>query len=180
MKKEFFREIEIPEGVEVEVSGNEFVVKGEKGENKRGFNLGKSKMEKNEDKILIGSKIANKNDKRLTNTAVAHIKNMIKGVREGFEYKLKICHSHFPMTVEVKNKKAFIKNFLGEKIDREVEIPDGAEVVLENEFLIVKSINKETAGQAAANFERSTKIPLKDRRVFQDGIFIINKDGKEI
>ena len=180
MRKEFFQEIEIPEGVEVNIKGNMIEVKGEGGENKRRFNLSKAKMEKKEDKILIGTKIATKNDKRLINTATAHIRNMCKGVREKFEYKLKICHSHFPITVEIKGKEALIKNFLGEKIDRKIEIPERAEVNSDKEIITITSIDKEIAGQAAANFERGTKIPLKDRRVFQDGIFIINKSGKEI
>jgi len=47
-------------------------------------------------------------------------------------------------------------------------------------FGTIKSINKELAGQTAANFEKATRIKMKDRRVFQDGIFIINKAGKKI
>ena len=44
----------------------------------------------------------------------------------------------------------------------------------------VSSVDKELAGQVAANFETATKVPMKDRRVFQDGIFIINKAGREM
>lgn len=178
MRKEFFQEIEIPEGAEVNVTGNSVEVKGEKGENKREFNLGRARMERKENKISIGSKIATKNDKRLVNTAAAHVSNMCRGVTDGFEYKLKICHSHFPITVEVKDGEALIKNFLGEKIDRKIKIPEKADVSLDNEVITITSIDKEIAGQAAANFETGTKIPLKDRRVFQDGIFITNKPEK--
>lgn len=121
-----------------------------------------------------------KKEKKIINTTASHIKNMIKGVQEGFEYKLKICISHFPISVEIEKGEAIIKNFLGEKIPRKVKIPPNADVKVERDIITVSSSDKEAAGQAAANLERSTKIKNRDRRVFQDGLFIINKAGKKI
>lgn len=180
MKKDFFQEIEIPEGTEVILDGNRLVVKGKEGENKRDFLLNKIVMDKKDDKIIIGSKTASKNQKRITNTITSHIKNMLKGVNEKFEYKLKIAYSHFPMTVDIKGNEATIKNFIGEKIPRKSKILEGTEVSIDNGIITITSQNKELAGQTAANFEKATKIRMKDRRVFQDGIFILSKAGKEI
>ncbi len=180
MKREIFHEIDIPEGVEVNIEKNTIFVKGSEGENKRKFYIGKLKMEKKDNKIKIGYEKSSKNEKRNMNTIISHIKNLIKGVQEKFEYKLKICFSHFPITVEIKNNEAIIKNFLGEKIARKFQLPKDAEVEMNKDILTVKSIDKEIAGQTAAILERSTRITNKDRRVFQDGIFMINKAGKEI
>ena len=180
MKKELYKEIKIPEGVEIEIEGSTINVKGSEGGNKRRFNLGKLKLEIKGRGILIGYKLSTKKEKRVMNTIAAHIKNMIKGVQAKFEYKLKICFSHFPITVNIDGRKAIIKNFLGEKIARKAEIPENVEVEVKGDTIIIKSTNKELAGQAAANFERATKITNRDRRIFQDGIYIINKADKEM
>src|SRR3989344_4345319 len=173
-------EIEIPEGVEAEIQKNKLILKGKEGETFREFNLGKINFEKKDKKIILSCEKATKKEKRIINTSAAHIKNMIKGVQNKFEYKLKVCSSHFPITVKMEGNTAIIKNFLGEKVDRKVELPKNAEVKIEKDLIAVFSIDKETAGQAAANLEKATNIRGRDKRVFQDGIYIINKSGREI
>jgi large subunit ribosomal protein L6 len=180
MKREITRKIEIPEGVEVSIIGDKVSVKSGDKKNEREFDLLKIDLQKKGNEIIIGNKNASKKEKRKINTTVAHIKNMIKGAQEKFVYKLKVCFSHFPMTVEVKGNEAIIKNFLGERSPRKVKIPTGAEVKVDKEIITVTSSDKEIAGQAAANFEMITRITDKDRRIFQDGIFITNKCGEEM
>lgn len=180
MRKELYQEIEIPEGVEVKLSGNVFSVKGAKGENKKMFNLGGLEFGIKDGKIKIGDKKASKKEKKMINSITAHITNMIKGVQEKFEYKLKICSSHFPINVSIKGKEAEVKNFLGEKIPRKVKIPEGVEIEVDGEIITIKSSDKELAGQAAANFEMITRIRARDKRVFQDGIYITDKAGREM
>ena len=180
MKKSLSQEIEIPKEVEANIEENKLIVKGPEGENSREFNVGKINFEKKDNKIILSHEKATKKEKKIINTTIAHIKNMIKGVQEKFEYKLKICSSHFPMTVKIEENKVIIKNFLGEKIDRKTKIPEGAEVKIEKDIITIISTDKEIAGQAAANFENITKIRNKDIRIFQDGIYIINKAGREM
>jgi len=180
MKKEIFQEIEIPEGVEAEIVGNILTIKGKEGEIKKQFNTNKISFEKKDKKIIIGNKKVTKNEKKMINTISAHIRNMIKGVQERFEYILKICSSHFPMNVEIVGNEAIIKNFLGEKIPRKSKIIENVNVEIKGDIITVNSHDKELAGQTAANFEKATRIRSRDRRVFQDGIFITNKAGREI
>jgi large subunit ribosomal protein L6 len=179
-RKKLIQEIEIPDGVEVEIKGGEISIKGPEGENSRKFDMRKIKLEKKDGKIILENPAVTRKDKRKINTMTAHLKNMIAGVQKKFEYKLKICSVHFPITVEIKGNKALIKNFLGEKTPRKCPIPKGAEVDITKDIIITKSVNREIAGQAAANFETATRVRNRDRRVFQDGIFIINKIGKEM
>lgn len=180
MKKELSQIIEIPEGVEALLVENTLTVKGNEGENTRTFNVGRLDFKIEGNKIILENKKSTKTEKKMMNTIAAHIKNMIDGVKEKFTYELKICSGHFPMTVKVEGNKAVIKNFLGEKINRESKIIDGSEVEIKKDIITVKSTNKEIAGQTAANFEAATKIRGRDTRIFQDGIYIINKNGKEM
>ncbi|MBW6442487.1 50S ribosomal protein L6 [Patescibacteria group bacterium] len=180
MKKELYQEIEIPKGVDVELVGSLLTIKGPEGENKREFRIKKLELKKEGDTLIVGNKKASKNEKKLMNTIAAHIRNMILGVNKKFEYKLKICYSHFPITVEKKGEEVSVKNFIGEKVPRRVIIPQGVEVDLGKEIITVQSSDKELAGQFSASLEKLTRIRRKDRRIFQDGIFIISKNGKEI
>lgn len=180
MKKELYQEIEIPEGVEAEMEGTTLKIKGAEGENKRTFDAHNLEFEKKENKIIMGNKKATKKEKKLMNTIASHIKNMIKGVQKKFEYQLKVCFSHFPISVEVKDKEVLIKNFLGENIPRKAKIPEGVEIEVDKDIIKIRSVDKELVGQVAANFEAATRIKKRDKRIFQDGIYIINKAGKGI
>jgi len=68
-----------------------------------------------------------------------------------------------------------ISNFLGEKIPRKANILKDVKVQLDNDILIVEGLDKEKTAQTAANIERATRITNRDRRVFQDGCYIISK-----
>lgn len=180
MKKDFFKEVEIPEGIEVKKDSEYIIVKGPNGENMKKINFGKLDLKIDKEKIKIGYKRATKNEKKVINTICAHIKNLIKGVQEKFEYELKIFFLKIPFTLKMEGNTAIVKNFLGEKIERKVELPEGVEVHIDKEKIKIVSLNKELAGQAAANLEKVTRITRRDRRVFQDGIYITKKCGKEI
>ena len=105
---------------------------------------------------------------------------MFKGANEGFEYKLKILYSHFPMKVDVKEDNLVVDNFLGEKHSRKAKLIQGVEVKINGQDVNVTGIDKEKVSQTAANIEQATRIKNLDPRVFQDGIYITEKDGKPI
>ena len=84
------------------------------------------------------------------------------------------------MNVSINNEELIVKNFLGEKAPRILKIKPGVTAKVEGSDIIIESTNKELAGQAAADIEQLTRITNKDRRIFQDGIYITEKDGKKI
>ena len=179
-KKDIVEEIEIPEGVQHKVEGKKHVFQGEKGIVERLFSNPSVNITTSGNIIKIFAKSASKPTKSIINTYKAHILNAIKGCQEGFIYKLKICSGHFPMNVSVSNDKLVIKNFLGEKVPREVKLRKGVKVKIDGVFVLVEGPDKEKTGQMAADIEQRTRRPGFDRRIFQDGIYAVEKAGKEI
>ncbi|MBC8494660.1 50S ribosomal protein L6 [archaeon] len=180
MREEFKVTINTPEGCQVSMDADNLVIKGDKGELKRKFSNPLIKLELQDNNVTLNTKTSNKRTKKLQNTFIAHINNMFKGVVEGHIYKLKICSGHFPMTVSVKNNMFEIKNFIGEKVPRELKITEGTSVKIDGTEIVVEGIGKEKVGQMAASIEQLTKRPGFDKRIFQDGIYITEKDGKII
>lgn len=176
MREDIEEIIEVPENVEVSLDGA-LTVKGPNGEVKRKFQI---PLELNGKKIRIFHSKGTKNQKKMIMTTKAHINNMIKGVLEGYEYNLQICFVHFPMTVRIDKDGFFVKNFLGESKERRAQILANTTVKIAADKITVTSPDKEAAGQTAANIELSTRITNRDRRVFQDGIWMTKTPDKNI
>ena len=180
MKIDIKEIIEIPQGVEVEVNHGDIKVSANGNENKKKVNLKKISLKKEGNTIIIESKKATKREATMLYTIKAHILNMMKGVQEDFIYKLEVAYVHFPMTAEVSGDKVLIKNFLGEKRSRVCMILKGTKVEISGKEITVTSHDRELGGQMAANLEKATRVRNKDRRKFQDGIYITEKPGRII
>jgi len=180
IKTPLITKLDIPEGCEFKRDHGTVTVKGPKGELKRTIENRNIIIEQDGNILTLKFDKTSKREKKHLFTTKAHIKNMLKGVSEGYTYKLKICSGHFPMTVTLKNNVIEIKNFIGEVVPRKLIIKDEAKVKIEGDIITVEGIDKEKTGQAAASIEKLTKRPGFDKRIFQDGIYITEKDGKKI
>lgn len=178
MKKDISKTIIVPENIEVRFEKPKLTVQGPLGKTERIFNIKNIEIKIEDKKITVGKKEATKKDKKNINSVASHITNMIVGVTKGFEYRLQICSIHFPITINIDKQKNLlvIKNFLGENKNRTVKMLPNTEVAVEGDIITVKALDKEVAGQQAANIETATRIRARDRRVFQDGIWIIKKE----
>lgn len=176
--KPIIQEIEIPEGVEAEIEGN--LIRAKKGDKEICRKISGVSMEKKENKIILKIKRSTKREKKQINSDVAHIKNIFNGLDKNFVYKLQICAVHFPMSVSVQGKELVIKNFLGEAKERRANLLPNVDVKVDGEFITVESCDIEAAGQTAANIEKRASSKKKDKRVFQDGIFMVEKTGVAI
>jgi large subunit ribosomal protein L6 len=180
MKEDIEEIVEFPSDVVVSVDGFVLSVKGPEGEVKREFKDSSINIKKEDGKVVFSAKNASRREKKMLMTYVAHFNNLVKGVKEKFNYVLKICSSHFPMNVSLSGNKLTIKNFLGEKFPRVLTIKKNVEVKINGDLINVSSCCKEDAGMVASDIELLTRKSGKDLRIFQDGIYIVDKGGKKI
>jgi large subunit ribosomal protein L6 len=173
------KKYKVPEGVEVRIEGKRVEVKGKKGEVSKDFGNPAFnrclKIEKVGDEITISTEDERRKIKAMVGTIRAVVESMAKGVANGYECGLKIHFVHFPVTVDAKDGpkgvEVAVKNFLGEKKPRKAVLK-GVKVKVAGDTITVSGADKEKVGQAAARLEQITKIRGKDRRIFNDGIFM--------
>lgn len=171
-------EIEVSEKVHVTFDGGVVKVKGPQGEISKRLSHPRVKLEMKGKHVIVSSEMPRKKEKALVGTYGAHIRNMFVGATKGFEYKMKIVYAHFPIKTAIKGNTFVIENFLGEKSARKTKILGDTKVTIKGDQVLLNGPNVEDVGQTAANIERATKIKGFDPRVFQDGIYIIEKPGR--
>ena len=127
------------------------------------------------DAVVIATEETHRKANATVGTFASHVRNMIHGVTDGWEYQMGVFYSHFPMQVEVEDGHVVISNFLGEKSPRRTPIRGDTEVEVDDEELTLRGPNIEDVGQTAADIEQLTRVTSKDARVFQDGVYITQK-----
>jgi large subunit ribosomal protein L6 len=176
MAAEKVREVEVPQGVTVTVTGATLTAKGQKGQIAREFRFPGIAVKVDGGKVIVETGKDDRQTKATVGTYASHINNMVTGVSRGYEYHMKIVYAHFPIQVKVEGKdKVSIGNFLGERKARHASIVGDTKVVVQGAEVVLTGANKEHVGQTAANIEQACKIRKRDPRVFQDGIYITTK-----
>ena len=177
-------EIALPEGVSADLSGSILTVTGPNGSMSRDFHHARVQLTQQNGSLVVDIELPRRKEKAVAGTWRAHITNMVRGVTEGFVYRMKAVYSHFPMTLAVNSDHSLftVTNLLGEKVPRQAGLlyhKDGVEVKVEKKVhVVITGIDREKVGQTAAIIERACRITGRDRRVFQDGIYIVSKGGR--
>ena len=171
------RTVSIPDQVSVQVEGRTVKVKGPLGSLQEDLSHLPVSIEVNENKVRFETTWPRKREIGMLGTAAAHVRNMLKGVTQGYRYELRTVYAHFPVTVKVDEKAKVLKieNFTGEKTPRYAKIVEGVKVDVKGEDISVEGIDLKSVSQTAANIQDSTKIKKKDLRVFLDGIYVSGK-----
>merc|ERR1719498_1601628 len=82
-------------------------------------------------------------------TLCGHISNMFTGVTEGFRYKMRLVHNHFPITAIISKD--------------------------QKDELVFDGIDNALLSQSCARVSQVCQIGGKDERKFLDGIFVSQK-----
>jgi large subunit ribosomal protein L6 len=172
------RIIQIPEGVKVSIDGTNVSVSGPLGQSQRELWYPRITVKKNDSELIVDTDQPRREQLSMVGTFESHLKNMIIGVSKGYEYTMKIVYAHFPIQIKTEGNNVMIGNFLGEKKARKASIKGNSKVTIKGDQVIVNGINKEDVGQTAANIQQATKIKRFDPRVFQDGIYVVERSGR--
>ena len=167
--------VDIPEGVTATMDGKMLIVEGPKGKLTRNMRYPGIDVSCDGAVFTVSTASVRKKIIAMVGTYAAHARNMCGGVTEGYEYKMKVVDSHFPIQLKKTEKALEIINFLGEKQPRIAGISEGVTVSTGNDEVTITGIDKELVGTTAARIERATHVRNRDPRVFQDGIYIVEK-----
>jgi large subunit ribosomal protein L6 len=171
-------EVAIPDEVTATVDRLDLTVEGPNGSVTRRLWYPDVSVSVEDDAVVIESDADDARTNATVGTFESHVKNMLHGATEGWEYEMEVFYSHFPMQVSVQGEEVVIENFLGEKSPRRTEIRGDTEVDVDGEQLTLRGPDKEAVGQTAADIEQLTRVKDKDTRIFQDGVYITQKPSK--
>jgi large subunit ribosomal protein L6 len=171
-------ELEIPDDVTAEVDHLDLTVEGPEGSVTRRLWYPDVTVTVEDGSVVIESEVDDAETKSTVGTFESHVNNMFHGVTEGWQYELEVHYSHFPMQVDVEGDEVVIQNFLGEKAPRRTPVRGDTNVDVDGEEVTLSGPSIEDVGQTAADIEQLTRVTDKDTRVFQDGVYIVEKPTK--
>jgi large subunit ribosomal protein L6 len=156
----------IPEGVNVEFSGQEIKVKGPKGELK--FVVHDEISAKLENNVVVVSP-------RTGTRSLIH--NMCVGVKDGYEKKLEIIGVGYRAAIQGKD----VVLQLGFSHEVRYAIPAGVEIKADKPTLLtVSGIDKQLVGEVAAKIRAyRPPEPYKGKGVRYQDEYVVRKEGKK-
>ncbi|MFC7046571.1 50S ribosomal protein L6 [Halobacteriaceae archaeon GCM10025711] len=171
-------EVEIPDEVTADVDRLELTVEGPNGAVTRRLWFPDVTVSVEDGTVVIESDAEDAKTTATMKTFQSHVENMLHGVTEGWEYRMAVHYSHFPMQVRAEGDEVVIENFLGEKSPRRTRVHGDTQVQVDGEEVVLSGPDKEAVGQTAGDIEQLTRVKDKDTRVFQDGVYIVEKPSK--
>ena len=183
-------ELQIPEGVDVDFKAREITVKGKRGTLKRSFKHVPFSIQKVADektkirKLKLQIWMSKRKQKTCVTSVTSQIRNMMNGVTKGYRYKMRFAYAHFPINSLISNggKTIEIKNFLGEKIIRKINMLEGVKISRKEEIkdeLIIEGNDLNNVSLSCGQIHQSCLVKDKDIRKFLDGCYVFERGFQE-
>ncbi|KAG7619983.1 Ribosomal protein L6 alpha-beta domain [Arabidopsis suecica] len=178
--------MDIPDGVAIKVNAKVIEVEGPRGKLARDFKHLNLDFQLIKDQVTgkrqlkIDSWFGSRKTSASIRTALSHVDNLIAGVTQGFLYRMRFVYAHFPINASIdgNNKSIEIRNFLGEKKVRKVEMLDGVKIVRSEKVkdeIILEGNDIELVSRSCALINQKCHVKKKDIRKFLDGIYVSEK-----
>merc|ERR1712224_428070 len=110
------------------------------------------------------------------------IVNIMNGTQTKYKKLMRLAYSHFPINVTIENgcKTCEIRNFLGEKIVRKIDMLGDCKVAKTDtkDEIMVDGTDVELVGLSCALINQSCAVKKKDIRKFLDGIYVAVRAGR--
>jgi len=175
----------IPDGVSIKINAKVIEVEGPRGKLVRDFkhlNLDFELItdENGKKKLKIDAWFGSRKTSAAIRTALSHVENLITGVTKGFRYKMRFVYAHFPINASItnENKSIEIRNFLGEKKVRKVDLLDGVSIIRSEKVkdeVVLDGNDIELVSRSCALINQKCHVKKKDIRKFLDGIYVSEK-----
>ena len=142
--------IQIPDGVEIKISGPNVSVKGPKGDITSVFDFGMD-IKQEDDVVKVTRPTDESQDKAFHGLTRSLLANMIIGVSNGFSKDLELVGVGY--RVQQKGKGITLSVMLSHTVD--IDPPEGVELRVEgNNQITVSGIDKQAVGQLAAEIRK--------------------------
>ena len=168
--------VDVPNGVEVSLSGGAISVKGSKGNNS--LNIHSSVDVKQQDsQLLFCARNKDKSSRAMAGTMRSLVNNMVVGVSQGFERKLTLVGVGYRAQAQG-NK---VNLTLGFSHPVEYTAPEGVSVETPSQTeIVLKGIDKQVLGQVAAEIRAfRPPEPYKGKGVRYADEQIVMKEAKK-
>ena len=168
--------VRIPDGAEVQVSGQKVLAKGKLGELSVNIPTDIEVMQE-DGSLVFRPRSNNKRTRMAWGTSRALVENIVIGVTDGFTKTLDITGVGYRAAVQGKN----LNLQLGFSHDVNFPIPEGITIACEGQTTVVISgTDKQAVGQVAAKIRSYRKPePYKGKGVRYRDEHILRKEGKK-
>mmetsp|Transcript_16723 Transcript_16723/g.32348 ORF Transcript_16723/g.32348 Transcript_16723/m.32348 type:complete len:195 (-) Transcript_16723:503-1087(-) len=179
------RSIVVPDGVTLNVKSRVVDVSGPRGKLTKSFTHLDVDMylvtsEEKQTVLKVDVWFGKKKTIAAVRTVCSHVANMIAGVTKGFRYTMRFVYAHFPINANIDGpgKNIEIRNFLGEKRVRRIEMLEDTKIARSDDVkdqLVLTGNNIEAVSRTCALIHQSCLVKNKDIRKFLDGIYVESK-----